>query len=176
MKFIILLRGVNVGGRTIKMAELKSCLEKAGFRNVITILQSGNVIIESRETNAGKLRLRIEELLTKTFDYPAKVLVITPAELGDIIRQYPSAPGYGEEFHRYVIFTENGFEKELCRQAGEPDKTVEAVSPGNGVVYWQVRKGLTLDSGFGKLMNKASAKQFLTNRNRNTLEKIMTKV
>lgn len=176
MKFIVLLRGVNVGGRTLKMADLKACLEAAGFRGVTTILQSGNVVLESRETNAGKLRLQIEELIGKTFHYPAKVMVIAPAALEGIIRQYPSSPGYGEEFHRYVIFAENGFEKELCRQADELDKATETVSPGNGVVYWRVLKGRTLDSDFGKQMNKSAAKHFLTNRNLNTLEKIMAKL
>ena|SRR5690242_10402931 len=176
MKHIIFPRGINVGGRTIKMADLKACLEKAGFRNVITILQSGNVIVESKEADSGKLRGRIEALLGKTFDYPAKVMVITPAELEEIIRKYPASMNQDEEFHRYVIFTENGFEKELCRQAGELDKTVEAVSPGKNVVYWRVQKGLTLGSSFGKLMDRAAAKQFLTNRNLNTLEKIMMKV
>lgn len=175
IKYIVLLRGINVGGRTIKMDELRACLEAAGFRKVITVLQTGNLILESGEKNIPKLRLKIEDILGRAFQYPAKALVITPAALKEIIGKYPASKEYGEDFHRYVVFTENGFEKELCRLAGEPDKQVETVIPGRDVVYWRVLKGRTLDSDFGKLMAKAAAKQFLTNRNLNTLEKIFSK-
>ena len=48
------------------------------------------------------------------------------------------------------------FEKELVKHAGELDNTLEAVSTGKDVVYWRVLKGHTLDSTFGKYMNKAA--------------------
>jgi hypothetical protein len=49
-QFVALLRGVNVGGNNIiRMADLKACLEKAGFAAVATVIQSGNVLLESGE-------------------------------------------------------------------------------------------------------------------------------
>ncbi len=174
MKYVVLLRGVNVGGRTIKMAELRACFEAAGFGNVTTVLQTGNVVIDSDETDSDKLRQAVEALLSETFHYPAKVLVITPERLEEVIRLYPFQ-NQGQEFHRYAVFTEDGFEKELARGAVGPDETIEAVSPGNGVVYWRVLKGHTLDSTFGKYLSKAAGKHFVTNRNLNTLEKIVAK-
>ncbi|WP_344979925.1 DUF1697 domain-containing protein [Compostibacter hankyongensis] len=174
MKHIILLRGVNVGGRTIKMADLKTCMENGGFRNVITVLQTGNVVVDAGKADSEKLRLRVEKLLGDTFHYPAKVLALSPAELETVIRGYPFQ-NPGPDVHRYVVFTEKGFEETLAHQAPPLDASVEAVSPGEGVVYWRVRKGQTLDSVFGKYMAKAAAKQFITNRNLNTLEKILAK-
>ena len=47
-KFAAFLRGVNVGGVNLKMAEVAAALEQAGFTNVKTILASGNVLLESR--------------------------------------------------------------------------------------------------------------------------------
>ncbi|TAN01311.1 MAG: DUF1697 domain-containing protein [Chitinophagaceae bacterium] len=174
MQYIILLRGINVGGRTIKMDELKKSFEKAGYADVVTVLQTGNIILDSKEKNINKVHGAIESLLTKTFNYPAKVLVITPEQLRTVIEQYPFT-NYGPEYHRYVIFTEKGFEKEMAKQENELDKSIEEIKAGNDVLYWRVLKGKTLDSTFGKYMAKAGTKHFLTNRNVNTLEKILTK-
>lgn len=174
MQYIILLRGVNVGGRTIKMAELKSCFESNDFRKVATVLQTGNVILESEENKPAKLRREVEDLLSHTFDYPARVLVLSPEALKAVVENYPFSD-HGPEFHRYAVFTEKGFEKELVDQAGKLDKNIEAVAAGEGVVYWRVLKGHTLDSSFGKYIGKAATKNFLTTRNLNTLEKILKK-
>lgn len=174
MQYIILLRGVNVGGRTIKMDELKKSFEEGGYSNVITVLQTGNVIIESKEKNTDKVHKAVESLLTKTFNYPAKVTVITLEYLKAVIENYPFTK-YGPEFHRYAVFTENGFGKEMIKQENELDKSVEEIKAGKKVLYWRVLKGHTLDSAFGKYMAKAGTKHFLTNRNVNTLEKILAK-
>ena len=61
MKYVALLRGINVGGRNIiKMGALKVCLEQCGFVNVATFIQSGNVIFESDKRNAAASRVRSE--------------------------------------------------------------------------------------------------------------------
>lgn len=174
MQYIILLRGVNVGSRIIKMTELKSCFEKNGYQNVQTILQTGNVIAETNEKNIAKLQQKIEVELTAAFNYPAKVLVITPKQLQDVLAAFPFI-NLSADFHRYIVFTENGFEKNLVAGCGALDNAMEAVATGWNVVYWRVLKGNTLDSAFGKYMSKAAAKYFITNRNMNTLEKIVAK-
>lgn len=172
-QLIVLLRGINVGGRNIKMSELKSCLDAAGFRNIITVLQTGNVILEYKK-DAASLKEEVENVLTTTFSYPAKVLIVTLEDLKNIVSGFPFAE-LGPEFHKYVVFTEQGFAKELVANAPELDKTVEAIAGGKDVVYWYVQKGMTLDSAFGKYMNKASSKNLCTTRNLNTLEKILMK-
>lgn len=174
MQYIILLRGINVGGRKILMAELKACFEKAGYKNVKTVLQTGNVIVESGEKDPVVLRKHIETILNDTFNYPALVLVLQPEQLKKIMQKNPFKEA-DTQFHRYIVFTEKGFEKEMVRQADVLDKTIEAVSAGKEVIYWRVLKGQTLDSTFGKYMGKAAAKHFMTNRNMNTLEKILKK-
>jgi uncharacterized protein (DUF1697 family) len=55
-KYVAFLRGINVGGRIIKMADLRICLEKAGFGDVKTILQTGNVIFESDISDTAELK------------------------------------------------------------------------------------------------------------------------
>lgn len=152
------------------MADLKVCLEKAGLRSVTTLLQSGNVVFESKLT-APELKQLIETTLTETFGYPAKAQVLLLETLAAIVNDYPFGTA-GDNQHDYVIFLENGLEKDL---AGEPCKLAvgEQAAAGQGVVYWRVDKGSTLKSTFAKLLTKAKYKDFNTNRNLKTLKKML---
>jgi uncharacterized protein (DUF1697 family) len=68
--YVALLRGINVGGKNlIKMPELKACFEVAGFQEVVTYIQSGNVPFRSAGSGSAALARRIEEMLTSTFGY-----------------------------------------------------------------------------------------------------------
>lgn len=174
MQHIILLRGVNVGGRNMKMEELKSCLKKAGFENVITVLQTGNVIAEAGKISEEDVHAKVISVLEKAFHYPARVLVISPEKLQQVVNHIPFKEK-SEDYHRYVLFTSKGFETELVKNSPELDNSLEEIVAGKDVVYWKVKKGLTLDSTFGKYQDKASNKEFITNRNLNTLEKIIAK-
>jgi uncharacterized protein (DUF1697 family) len=83
--FIALLRGINVGGKTlIKMPELKSLLAEMGFEDVSTYIQSGNVVFKSSTADARTLAATIEERIAKTFGLRPTVLIRTPAELAEI--------------------------------------------------------------------------------------------
>lgn len=169
-EYAAFLRGINVGGRVIRMADLKTCFEDLGFANVKTLLQSGNVLLES-DLTAGKLKPAIEAALTKTFHYPARVQVLSLEQLRNVVDNYPfGAPVDG--MHDYVIFMENGLEKQLL---AEPYALAakERVRAGDGVVYWRVDKGSTLRSPFAKVLAKAKYKAFNTNRNLNTLKKLI---
>src|SRR6266404_3652074 len=163
MKYAALLRGVNVGGRIIKMAELKACFEKTGFKDVTTYLQSGNVVFEAALSEV-EAKQKIEAALTKTFKYPAKVIVVSMDNLKKIIDANPFS-GAPKDYHQYVIFFENGLEKDFAAETLE--LTDEAVEVGQGVIYWKVNKGMTLKSHRGKLLSKAKYKNFNTNRNVN---------
>lgn len=67
-KYISILRGINVNGaRKIPMAALKLALENAGFQNVQTYIQSGNVVFDSAETDYHKLEVKIQAIIAETF-------------------------------------------------------------------------------------------------------------
>lgn len=171
-KYVAFLRGINVGGRIIKMADLKACFEGMSFKNVSTLLQSGNVIFESN-TNQQKLKAKIEGGLTKTFNYPAKVQVFSLDNLKEITDAYPFDTS-DEDFQHYVIFLEGNLAKDLASEDGELDGKIEKIKLGEGVVYWQVQKGMTLKSGRSKYLTKPKYKDFNTTRNIKTLKKIAT--
>jgi uncharacterized protein (DUF1697 family) len=88
--FVSLLRGINVGGnKTIPMARLKSAYESLGFDPVKTLLNSGNVVFGTTETNSEKLGKTIEAAVEKEFGFRPVIVLRTAAELKRIIKQNP---------------------------------------------------------------------------------------
>lgn len=169
MKYVVLLRGVNVGGRTVKSAELKDCFVRAGFEDAQTVLATGNVIISSNKT-AQELKPEIEGFLLASFGFPITVCVIGEQKIAKITADYPF--DNNPDFHRYVIFKDSAVELPNLKL----NNKLEAVQLDDSVVYWRVLKGHTLDSDFAKLSAKVAAKSFSTTRNLNTLEKILTRL
>jgi len=171
VRYVAFLRGINVGGRNIQMGELRACFDDMGFSEVSTVLQTENVIFNSAE-GIAKLKRRIETGLSAKFDYPARVQVLTLTRLEQIIEASP----FGEnvpETHSYIVFFEDGLEHQLMLEAKELDDLIERIQVGDGVIYWQVPRGSTLQSDFAKLLTKARYKNFHTNRNINTLRKVV---
>lgn len=77
-KYIAILRGINVSGHNIMpMKELKAAMEKAGFSNVATYIQSGNVVFEHSAALEDNLAKGLTGLIKTTFGYDVPVLVRT---------------------------------------------------------------------------------------------------
>lgn len=89
-KYIALLRGVNVGGRTrLKMANLVQVCESLGFHNAETYLQSGNVIFDYDVQNGSVLSKRIEKGLKDRLGLPVNVFIRTPDDFARIVASQP---------------------------------------------------------------------------------------
>ena len=87
---VSLFRGINVGGnRIVSMNELKSLHEALGFKDVVTYIQSGNVVFSSDETDPVQLAQLIEENFARKFGFRAQVIVRTSAELEETITNNP---------------------------------------------------------------------------------------
>jgi len=88
-RHVVLLRGINVGSRNrIGMAALREVLESAGFEDVQTYLQSGNVVLSSR-ASPGRVARGCEEQIAAAFGLEIPVLVRTRAELGRVVQRNP---------------------------------------------------------------------------------------
>jgi len=86
--YIALLRGVNVGGNTLKMDRLREMCGELGFENVRTYLQSGNVLFEAGESPSKVLQMLEKKLVGQT-RLPISVIVRTSADLGSVIARNP---------------------------------------------------------------------------------------
>lgn len=90
MQYVALLRGINVGkNKQVKMELLKKTLESNGYKNVKTLLNSGNVIFETDEKNAEKLTTKLEVFLEKTFGFTIPVLIREMSEIKKLVDSDP---------------------------------------------------------------------------------------
>ncbi|MEW2479044.1 DUF1697 domain-containing protein [Mycobacterium sp. NPDC049093] len=168
-RYIAFLRGINVGGVNLKMADVAKAMEAAGFTEVKTILASGNVLLDST-SKAPKVRTTAEKALRDAFGYEAWVLVYDIPTLQEISAGYPFEREVPDH-HSYVTFVSD--DALLDELAALPPGDDQKVERGDGVLYWQVPRAATLGSTIGKTMGKKRYKSCTTTRNLRTLEKVL---
>ena len=173
-RYVALLRGINVGGKNlIKMTELRACFEAQGFRDVLTYIQSGNVLFTSRESGRTKLARRVEEVLAGTFNYRASVVLRGRKQMQDIVERAPKGFGAHPDKYRYdVIFLKDPLTASTAMKSVPVQEGVDQAYAGTGVLY------------FSRLISKASQSrlsrlasmpiyQSMTIRNWNTTTKLL---
>lgn len=161
MRYCAFLRGINVGGTKLKMADLKKEFEAAGFTDVITVLATGNVIFSSAT-------------LPDLYFLPVQSFIKTEQQVREIVQNNPFQPE--EDYHFYVFVAEKTF-----AQIAQSEFNLLNTSAEEGLVradtfYWKVPKGMTLTTAFGKILGKKVYKDLFTSRNINTLERIIKKL
>ena len=173
--YVILLRGINVGGKNIiPMAELRNRLAEDGFSDVATYIASGNVLLNS-ERPAEQVKTRIEDLLVKNFNLDdgfVKALVLKPEQLQAVIDQKP--PGFGEEPEKYRsdVFFLMELDAQEAMPVFKPREGVDQVWPGVGVIYSQRLTAQLSKTGINKIIGTAAYKS-MTIRNWNTTTKLL---
>lgn len=177
-RFVALLRGVNVGGITIKSAELAELFRELGFANVRTVLASGNVVFDvaaadSTESKRPALKLRIEKALSDRFGYEAWIVLESLERIEQIISAFPF-DAHREGWHPYVLFSSDAASlSELMTHLKSLDPADEIVVAGDGVLYWHCRRDVGINSPFSKLVAKARFRSSTTNRNLRTVMKLV---
>lgn len=102
--WIAFQRAVNVGGRKFPMAELRAVLEDAGYDDVATHIQTGNIRLSARTRSATKLEQDLETLFLADRGFDVPTVVLRPAELAEIgVQADEVVAEFGEpEFGHYV--------------------------------------------------------------------------
>ncbi|MBD8045415.1 DUF1697 domain-containing protein [Arthrobacter sp. Sa2BUA2] len=168
--YAILLRGVNVGGVTVKMEPLRETLSRLPVKGVRTVLASGNAVAASA-LSAAELKAAAEDALRKDFGYEAWVVVIPLDRLRSLTAAVPYPPD-DPATHAYVTFgSDAGMLTELFEAAAEAG--AEQVRLGPEATAWPCPKGATLDSALAKISSKPRYKAHTTTRNVRTLQKIL---
>ena len=173
--WIALLRGVNVGGITIRSPELRGVFEDLGFAEVRTVLASGNVRFETDAATKRRAALKasIEKALRERFGYDAWILLVTRSELERVVEKFPFDDS--DPTHQpYAIFCVDAATRdELVEASASLDAAADPVKPGPGVVYWNPEKGMTLHTEFAHVTGDKTYKSRTTTRNLRTLRKIL---
>jgi uncharacterized protein (DUF1697 family) len=160
-RYLILLRGINVGGRNkVPMAALRELLESHGHTKVSTYIASANVILSS-DQSADAIKRELEEALPKTFKLDSEliaVLVLTVAQLRAVVRDRPK--GFGDEPETYncdAIFLV-GIDAATAMKVFDPRPGVDEVWPGTGVIYSQRLSAQRTKSRLNKVMGTPAYK------------------
>lgn len=89
MRWAALLRGVNVGGRKLPMADLKKLVEELGHGDVKTLLASGNVVFTADERDGAVLEKALEAALASVLGLKTDVLARNSADVRKVIEANP---------------------------------------------------------------------------------------
>jgi len=171
--FCAFLRGVNVKGTTMKMTDVCKVFSDAGMQNVSSVLASGNIPFQS-DKDFLALKTILEKAMSDHFNYEAFLFIRDDIEINEIVMNDPFSPL--ENFHNYIFIGEEKIEEILLEEFEKASKAKDEKGKiVKNVFYWQVPKGQTLESTFGKILGRKNLKDKMTSRNINTLERILKK-
>lgn len=168
--YIGFLRGINVGGqKKIKMADLRLSLEKSGFSDVKTYIQSGNLILKS-EKQAKSIMSSVQECIKKDFGFEVPTLVLITSEIKSILENMPFQNT--EEKNLYFTLLHKNPNRDLVDSFKELQFENEDFVVAENCVYLNCKKG----AGKAKLNNNLienKLKVTATTRNLNTMRKMI---
>ena len=175
MRYIALLRGINISGKNkISMPELKTALSEKGFADVKTYLNSGNVIFSDDETDAVKLAEKIRTIIFEIFKLEISVFVISQDELKGLLSKAPSWWGSGsKDIYDNLIFVIAPHSIEtVAKKIGEPTEKIEKVQIYGNTAFWTFDRKLYAKANWWKKTATSGIGEMVTNRTANTLRKI----
>lgn len=172
--YLALLRGINVGGNNIiKMTDLKACFESMGLTDVVTYIQSGNVIFKSAEKDNAKLTMKIEIGLSERFNYEARLVVITHKQLKQAVEVSPRGFGKEPDKFRYdVIFLKEPLTAKEAMKSISVKEGVDNAYAGKDVLYFSRLISRITSTHLTKIVG-TPIYQNMTIRNWNTTTKIL---
>jgi len=142
--YIALLRGINVGGHTVKMDALRALFGDLGFERVRSYIQTGNVFFESGDTDRQKLRTKIERHLLQALGYRVATCLRTVEDLERLIASEPfQGVPISSETRLAVNFLAEPVAATLRLPYSTPDGAYEVIgmTPTELFVVWHLRGG-----------------------------------
>ena len=168
--YAVFLRGVNVAGINIKMAELKDALKHRPFSGVKTLLASGNVVLASDLPPAG-VKAEFEACLRETFGYDAWVVVLEADRVAALVAACPY-PADDASTHTYLTLASDPQALTELYDAGAALEGTQLTRLGPEALAWLAPAGGTLESPFSKISAKPKYKSATTTRNLRTMIKV----
>jgi uncharacterized protein (DUF1697 family) len=172
--FVALLRAVNVGGTGIvPMAALKELLDKEGYKDARTLLQSGNVVFRAGRSTSAALAKKLEAAIAKRFGLDVRVIVRTPNELRDVVARNPfPAAARDDPSHLLVIFLADAPTTAAAKALSQWKHASEPHKVDRRELYIHYKSGVGTSKFAGAAIEKLLATAG-TARNWNTINKLV---
>lgn len=175
-RYIAFLRGVNISGKNkVPMAALREGFENAGFNEVRTYLNSGNVAFSEDEEKVGSLSKKIEAVIKNQFGFEIPVFVIAQEALENILRNAPAWWGNEnkETYDNLIFIMPPASFTDVFNEIGEPREGLEKIQDYNEAVFWSFsRKDYHKTNWWSKTASAEIGKK-LTIRTAGTVRKIV---
>ena len=177
-RYIALLRGINISGKNkIAMPELKAACAEAGFTDVCTHLNSGNVVFSADATDAtdaAALAERAKTLIQQSFALAIPVFVISQHELSELLSNAPQWWGTEDKtvYDNLVFAIPPHDIKAVAEKIGEPTKGLEQVEICGNAAFWSFDRKNYAKAAWLKKTANAGIGELITIRTANTLRKI----
>lgn len=175
-RHVALLRGVNNIGmaRRVSMADLRVLFEELGFRDVRTLLNSGNVVFSVPGNRLGGVRARIEKALASRLNLTSPVTILSGDEVVGAVLDNPLADVASDPSRLLVVVLREPSDRERLRPLLKERWAPEMLALGRRVAYLWCARGIA-DSSLWPKVDRALDRSG-TARNMGTMTKLMALV
>jgi len=171
--YVALLRGINVGGKNLlSMKSLKASFERAGFRDVSTYINSGNVLFRTRARDPRRIERRIDRLLLAEYGLPIRTVVRSAAEMARLVKTIAKTWKPDARWRYNVIFLRHRIDSKDLLDGLDFEPDLERVVYCPGTLLWSARLDFLTRSAMLKL-GRTPLYQDMTVRNVNTTTKLL---
>lgn len=172
MLYVALLRGINIGGRNkIDMKSLKRSFEEVGLENVVTYINSGNIIFTDNHHSIRELNHMLEQVIFDNFDLEIKVVIRNFEEIEKINAAIPAHWTNDKEMKSDILFLWDEVDDEKIIDQLPIKHPIDAVQYIPGAVIWSVSRTNVNKSGLSKIIG-TNLYKLVTIRNVNTVRKL----
>ena len=171
MFYVALLRGINVGGKgKVGMTDLRALFEGLGFGNVKTYINSGNVIFETSNPEAGLVKT-IETAIEKHFGFAVRVIVRDQASIEKLVRAIPKTWVNDKAMRCDVMILWKEIDNPKILEQLPFNPYLEDLKYFPGAVVWRISRANVTKTRMTKILGTDLYKQ-ITIRNVNTVRKL----
>ena len=174
-RYFALLRGVNISGKNkIRMPVLKAELEQAGFCDVVTVLNSGNIVFSSGSSDHFSLRQNIETVIREKFDLEIPVYVNEAKELNEVLAHAPDFWNSGDPawYDNLIFILSDDSPQEIAALLGQPTAELEKTEIYGPAIFWTFDRKRYQKCAWWKKTADRGIGEKLTIRTANTMMKV----
>ena len=175
-RYIALLRGVNISGKNkISMPDLKTLFTELGYADVLTYLNSGNVVFSVCEQDESVLADTIRAMIRDRLGLDIPVFVILQEQLEALLGKAPDWWGTADKarYDNLIFVMPPAAAEYIAEKIGEPTKELEQVWICENAIFWSFDRKKYAKANWWKKTASAGIGEKITIRTANTLRKIV---